>query len=77
MTFTFNKMKSLKKRSNDAVKIFKNSVKGLEEANKAIRFEKAVQLEKKTKLEDSLNELGIIEKRNSNFMDKINKLFED
>lgn len=75
--FNTNRIKLLQKKSNDALNVFRNSITTLEEANKALRFEKAKQLEKKAELEVKLETLDIIEKQNENFMNKINKLFEE
>lgn len=75
--FNTNTITLLQKKSEDALKIFRNSVVSLESANRELRQVKALELEKKAKIEQQLADLDAIEKQNENFMNKINKLFEE
>jgi hypothetical protein len=75
--FNTNRIALLQKKSEDALKVFRNSVNTLGHANKELRMEKARKLELKTKLDEEITTLDTIEKQNENFMNKINSLFED
>lgn len=75
--FNTNKLSLLQKRSEDALKVFRNSITTLSEANKELRQVKALELQKKAKIDEQLAALELVEKQNENFMNKINKLFED
>jgi hypothetical protein len=72
-----NKLQRLQKRSEDALKVFKNTIDRLGDANKEVRFAKQKELEKLAKTQEQIDQFEAIEKQNENFMNKLNKLFED
>lgn len=75
--FNTNKIVALQKKSADALSIFRQSIAALESANKELRFEKSLQLEKKALIEEKLNTLSALEQENTKFVNKISQIFED
>lgn len=75
--FSTDKIVALQKKSADALSIFRQSITALESANKELRFEKTLQLEKKALIEEKLNSLSALEQENTKFVNKISQIFED
>lgn len=72
-----DKVATLKKKSEDAISIFQNTINNLSKTNAEIRAEKAKQIEQLDKIKDNINALNGVEKGNEKFITKITEFLND
>lgn len=73
---TTDKVTQLQKRSDDALSIFKTTIKKLADTSKEARFTKGKKVEQIGKLQGEVDQLDAIVAKNDKVVNKINEFLE-